>query len=179
MGTNEKHFKFVLVFIVGIYFLFYPAGAGAKHNHEHEQDFHKKLSTGNKSKRFQEGRGSEVTDSVSHILNFAKDLGLSNDQIAKIKTAQLDYKKKDIRLTADIKITRLDMRDELHSGSFNEEKILSKSDELGKLTARKIRLNTETMVRVFTVLTPEQIKKVQELKLMKKEGFGTRMLEGS
>lgn len=170
--TNEKFFKFVLVF--GIYFLFCAAVATADDDYKGEKRF-----TVSKSKRFQDGRSSVVTDAVSHILNFAKELDLSTEQIGKIKAAQLDYKKKDIRLTADIKITRLDMRNELHSGTFDKKKILSKSDELGKLTARKIRLNTETIVKVFTVLTPGQVKKVWELHLMGKDGLGARMLEGS
>ncbi|MEE9164845.1 MAG: hypothetical protein V3U15_01125 [Nitrospinota bacterium] len=179
MGANEKYFKCVFVFFFGIYFLFCAAVAEADDDHKRGKGSNEKLSAGNKDKRFQKGRVSGVVDSVSQILNFAEELGLSKEQFLKIKAARLDYKKKDIRLTADIKIAHLNLRNQLYSGSFKKAEILSQSDELGKLTARKIRLNTKTMVRVFTVLTPEQIKKTQELNLMKIEGFGTRMLEGS
>ena len=179
MGANEKYFKFVFVFFFGIYFLFCATVAAADDDHKRGKSSQEKLSAGSKNKRSQKGRGSGAVDPVSQILNFAEELGLSNEQFSKIKATRLDYKKKDIRLTADIKIASLNLRNQLYSGSFNKAKILTQSDELGKLTARKIRLNTKTMVRVFTVLTPEQIKKTRELNLMKKEGFGTMMLEGS
>lgn len=179
MVRNKRCLKFVFVFVFGIYFFFCAAMAEADDDHKREKDPHEKLSAGNKNKRSQKKRGSGAVDPVSKILNFAEELGLSNEQFSKIKAARLDYKKKNIRLTADIKIASLNLRNQLYSGSFNKAKILAQSDELGKLTARKIRLHTKTMVRVFTVLTPGQIKKVRELNLMKKDSFGTRMLEGS
>jgi Spy/CpxP family protein refolding chaperone len=179
MGANEKYFRCVFVFFFGIYFLFCAAVTEADDDNKHEKGSNEKLFAGNKDKRLKKGSGSGVVDPFSQILYFAEELGLNKEQFLKIKAARLDYKKKGIRLTADIKIANLNLRNQLYSGSINKEEILAQSDELGKLTARKIRLNTKTMVRVFTVLTPEQIKKTQELNIMKIEVLGIRMQEGS
>tara|TARA_B100000315_G_scaffold97179_1_gene89333 strand:- start:1370 stop:1909 length:540 start_codon:yes stop_codon:yes gene_type:complete len=179
MRANEKYYKCVFVLFFGIYFLFCAAVTEADDDHKRGKGSHEKLSAGNKDKRFKKKRGSGVGDPLSQILYFADELSLSKEQFSKIKAARLDYKKKDIRLAADIKIARFNLKNQLYSGSFKKAEILAQSDELGKLTARKIRLDTKTMVRVFTVLTLEQIKKAQELNLMKTEVLGTKMQEGS
>ena len=57
--------------------------------------------------------------------------------------------------------------------------MITKSDQLGKLTVQQIKLTTETMIKVLKELTPGQINKVQELHLMGKKGTVFKMREGS
>ncbi len=179
MGAKVKYLESVFVFFFGIYFLLYAAVAKADDGDKLKKGSNEKVSAASKDKRLKKGRVPGAADPFSQVLYFSEELGLTEEQFLKIKAARLAYKKKDIRLTADIKIASLNLRNQLYSGSFNEAKVLAESDELGKLTARKIRFNTETMVSVFTLLTPEQIKKAQELNIMKKVGFGKSMQEGS
>lgn len=176
---QHRYFKFLFVFILGVHFLFLPAGTGADEDHKREKESHEKLKSSSAKIRVQGKFGLKQSDPVSQILKFAEELGLNKEQFTKIKAARLDYKKKNIRLIAAIKIAQLDLRNQFRSVSFDEEKILAKSDELGKFTVQQIRLTTETMVKVLKELTPDQIKKVQELHLMRGKGSGFKMLEGS
>lgn len=175
---------FALISLSGLCFFVFSMRAEAdKRTNSH--DMH---SPKLKNMEYKKDYGSGHADPVSHILDIAEELGLNQDQISKIKAARLNYKKKNITLTANIKIARLDLRNLIHSGSFNEAKILVKSDELGKFTAQKIRLGTETTLKVMKTLTSDQIKKARELHLkpghesIDKKGSRSsrgRMIEGS
>lgn len=178
MWKNKKHLKSVFALIIGACFLLMPMGAGADDD-KREKSSHEKRLPGYEHKKLKKGQRPGFSDAASHILNFSEELGLDDDQYSKIKAARLDYKKKNIRLTADVKIARLTMSNQLHSGTFDKEKIIAASGELEKLTSQKIRLNTETMVKVFAVLTPDQIKKVKELRLLGSKAQRKRMREGS
>tara|TARA_B100000959_G_scaffold281746_1_gene346571 strand:+ start:2870 stop:3445 length:576 start_codon:yes stop_codon:yes gene_type:complete len=169
-----RYFKFLFVFILGVHFLFLPAVTGAD-----DDDKREKLKSNSAKIRRQGKSGSKPSDPVSPILNFSEELGLNNEQFAKLKATRLDYKKKNIRLTAAIKIAQLNLLNQFRSVTFDEEKMIAKSDQLGKLTVKQIKLTTNTMIKVLKELTPDQIKKVQELHLMGKKGTVFKMREGS
>lgn len=168
-NIQKRYFKFVLVFVIGGCFLFYAIRAIGGHGHG--DGSHGKYKSGTRHMRPHGGHGSGHTyPSFSHILKNAERLGLNEDQISKIKAVQLDHTKAVIRSTAEIKIVLLDMGNIFHSGSFDEAKILRKSDEHIELTAKKMRSRTEAMVNVLKILTPEQIKRIQELHVRGKKG---------
>ncbi len=169
-----RYFKFLFVIILGAYFLFLPAGTVADDDNKSE-----KLKSNSAKIRRQGKSGLKPSDPVSPILNFSEELGLNNEQFAKIKATRLDYKKKNIRLTAAIKIAQLNLLNQFRSVTFDEEKMIAKSDHLGKLTVQQIKLTTDTMIKVLKELTPGQIKKAQKLHLMGKKGTVFKMREGS
>ena len=168
-NIEKRYFKLALVLVIGGCFLFYAIRAIGGHGHG--DGSHGKYKSGANYMRPHGGHGSEHTyPSFSHILKNAGRLGLNEDQISKIKAVQLDHKKAVIRSTAEIKIILLEMGNIFHSGSFDEANILRKSDEHIELTAKKMRSRTEEMVNVLKILTPEQIKKIQELHVMGRKG---------
>ena len=47
---------------------------------------------------------------LTHLLKHAKDIGLTPEQIGKLKALQLEFKRTEARLEADVKIAKLDLQ---------------------------------------------------------------------
>jgi protein CpxP len=124
--------------------------------------------------------GRAMHDFVGHalhrLLRHGKDLGLSHEQRAKIKTIATDYAKTRIREEADLKLAEVDVRTLVHDEKADLSAIetaLKKSES----THTALRLEGVKALRAAAaVLTPEQREKWRSIR-MEKYGGG-RHAEG-
>jgi len=124
-------------------------------------------------------RAGAVHDFVGHalhrLLRHQKDLGLSQEQRAKIKAIATDYTKSRIREEADLKLAEVDVRTLVQN---------EKADLAAIETAMKKSENTRTTLRLegvkalraaTAVLTSEQVEKWRAIRM---ERLGERHREG-
>ena len=124
-------------------------------------------------------RAGAIHDFVGHVLHrllrHQKDLGLSQEQRAKIKAIATDYTKTRIREEADLKLAEVDVRTLVHN---------EKADLAAIETAMKKSESTRTALRLdgvkalraaAAVLTSEQVEKWRAIRM---ERHGERHREG-
>ncbi len=92
-----------------------------------------------------------------------KELGLSDKQAEQIDDLTLKHRKSVVRLEADLKIAEMDFQD-LMEGDPSESEIRKKAKDMSQLRERMQDLRIDHMLAVRRVLTPEQQKKLKELK---------------
>lgn len=92
-----------------------------------------------------------------------KDLGLSDKQAEQIDQLSLNHRKNVIKLEADLKIAEIEFRD-MMEGAPSEADVRKKAKSLGQLREKLQDLRIDHMLAVRKVLTPEQQKKLQEMK---------------
>jgi len=128
-------------------------------------------------------RAGAIHDFVGHalhqLLRHQKDLGLSQEQRAKIKAIATDYTKTRIREEADLKLAEVDVRTLVHN---------EKADLAAIETAMKKSESTRTALRLdgvkalraaAAVLTPEQREKWRASRMERhEEKQGERHREG-
>src|SRR6266508_3384046 len=121
--------------------------------------------------------GGHMSDFVGHslhgLLRHKKDLGLSADQSARVKTIATDYAKTRIREEADLKLAEVDVRTLIHD---------EKADLPAIETAMKKSESAHTALRLegvkalraaAAVLTPEQREKWRAVRMERhREGHG-------
>src|SRR5437870_2605107 len=116
-----------------------------------------------------------VDHSLQRLLRHGKDLGLSQEQRAKIKAIATDYTKTRIREEADLKLAEVDVRTLVHN---------EKADLAAIETAMKKSESTHTALRLdgvkalraaAAVLTSEQVEKWRAIRM---ERHGERHREG-
>src|SRR3989449_2407147 len=116
-----------------------------------------------------------VGHSLHRLLRHGKDLGLSQEQRAKIKAIATDYTKTRIREEADLKLAEVDVRTLVHN---------EKADLAAIETAMKKSESTHTALRLdgvkalraaAAVLTSEQVEKWRAIRM---ERHGERHREG-
>jgi len=112
-----------------------------------------------------------VGHSLHRLLRHGKDVGLSQEQRAKIKAITTDYTKTRIREEADLKLAEVDVRTLVHD---------EKTDLAAIETAMKKSESTHTALRLdgvkalraaAAVLTPEQREKWRAIR-MERHGGG-------
>ena len=108
-------------------------------------------------------RDSSMHDFVAHslggLLRHAKDLGLADEQITKLKTLIGDYDKAKIRGEADLKLAELDVQTLIHDEKSDLaaiETAMKKSDAAH--TALRLE-GIKTIRAASAILTPEQREK--------------------
>lgn len=92
-----------------------------------------------------------------------KELGLSDKQSEQIDQLSLNHRKAVIKLEADIKIAELEFQD-LMEGDPSEADVRKKAKTLSQLREKLQDLRIDHMLAMRKVLTPEQHKKLRELK---------------
>lgn len=96
------------------------------------------------------------------IMLYSKDLGLSEDQIAKIQKVETEHQKAMIDLKAEKDKIKLEKRDAMKESEYDAAKKLNAklTDVNEKIMNSKVDLKNE----VEKVLTKEQLEKVKELR---------------
>ncbi len=86
-------------------------------------------------------------------------LGLSDEQAKEVRGILREARKKSIKLRADLRVARIELGELVTQEKVDQDKISAKLDEIGKLSQRRLRLRTDTVLTTRNVLSPEQIKK--------------------
>jgi Spy/CpxP family protein refolding chaperone len=112
---------------------------------------------------------------ITHLLKHAKEFGLTAEQIAKLKTIQLDYKRTEARLEADRKIAKLELDALLDEEKTDLAEIQAKIEQLKRSEGALLFSAIKAQQSAKVLLTPDQREKDRaHRERMKSEGQGRR-----
>jgi len=98
------------------------------------------------------------------ILSHAAELGLSDDQISKIKALEYDFKKNLIKEKADIQLLGLDIRQALRKDEVDVKTVNSLIDQKYVLKAQEAKQIVQACLDLKKILSKEQAKELKELR---------------
>lgn len=93
-----------------------------------------------------------------------KNIGISKEQVGKIKDLSITTEKKLIKVRADIELKEIDLREVLDEDKPNEGKAEGLIKGIMKLKTDARILKTKQMIDMKKILTPEQLEKLQQFK---------------
>ena len=124
--------------------------------------------------------GPDSSHIVGHrffsLLRHAKDLGLTDEQVSKLKSLMTEYKKTRIRDKADVKLAKVDVRALAHDEKADMAAIESAVNKLEGAQAKMLLDGIKALRAASATLTPEQREKWRSGRhLMHAEGEGSSM----
>ncbi len=109
------------------------------------------------------GMGRIGVDMMGMCLANADKIGLSDEQIKKIKPIHREMQKKRAQFQADLKIAEIDMKEIMDVKDFDLEKASAQVKKISDLrTAHQLEM-LKGMKEVRSILTEEQFKKMHKL----------------
>lgn len=96
---------------------------------------------------------------LKHLLKHAKEIGLTPEQIGKLKALQLDFKRTEARLEADTKIARLELHALLDDEQADLKAIQAKVEQLKKSEGACLFEAIKSKRTAMALLTPDQREK--------------------
>jgi Spy/CpxP family protein refolding chaperone len=115
------------------------------------------------------GPGDGMGDMMSKCLEHADKLGLSEEQINKIKPIHREMHKKQIRFKADLEIAEIELKEIMEVKDFDLEKATAGVKKIEEIkTAQHLEM-LKSMKDVRSILTDEQFKKMHKMMHMKME----------
>ena len=96
---------------------------------------------------------------LKHLLKHAKEIGLTSEQIGKLKAMQLDLGRTQARMEADIKIAGLELHALLEEEQADLSAIQAKVDQLKKAEGGLLLAAIKSKRDAVVLLTPEQREK--------------------
>jgi protein CpxP len=110
---------------------------------------------------------------LQHLLKHGKEIGLSPEQIGKLKAMQLDLNRTQTRTEADIKIAKLELQAILEDEKAEFSTIQAKVDQLKKAEGALLLAAIKGKRDAMAMLTPDQRAKDRaQLEKMKSGGEG-------
>lgn len=94
-------------------------------------------------------------------------LELTQEQKEKIRDTRLDFQKQNIKLKADLKIARLELRSLMADEEADKAKIYQKIEEISALRTELAKNRVDQKMAVRDILTKEQRDKLKELRFRK------------
>ena len=107
----------------------------------------------------QEEQGDHSAYYLKHLLKHAKEIGLTQEQIGKLKTMQLDFKRTEARLEADVKIAKLDLQALLEDEKADLGAIQAKVGQLKNSEGACLFAAIKSKYNAMALLTPDQREK--------------------
>jgi Spy/CpxP family protein refolding chaperone len=109
----------------------------------------------------------------------AKEIGLEEAQIDKIKSIHLNSQKEIIKLRAEVGIAQLELKEMMTSDNPDKSRINKKIDEISALRAKIRKIEAGSRIDVQSVLTSEQEQLLKEwrMKRAKEKSRGYRCFE--
>lgn len=111
------------------------------------------------------------------ILNFAKKLDLTDEQIAKVKEIKDKFKKDVFNLRNEIKTLIWDIQDELKKTNADKSKVNGLVDKISENQKKLMKIRIEQFFEVKKILTEEQFKKLTNLLEEKKKEFKKKLFK--
>jgi Spy/CpxP family protein refolding chaperone len=113
------------------------------------------------------GHMDKMDDMMGMCLEHADKMGLSDDQLAKMKPLHRDMQKKQARFKADLKIAEIDFMEIMEVKDFDLEKAGSAVKKIADIkTAHHLDM-LKGMKEMRTMLTDEQFKNMKKMMSMK------------
>ena len=126
-------------------------------------------------KEYRQGHGQmmemahmdRMGDMMGMCIEHADMLGLSDDQMAKMKPAHREMQKKEARFKADLKIAEIELMEIMEVKDFDLEKANAAVKKIAEIkTAHHLEM-LKGMKEMRTMLTDEQFKKMKKMMPMK------------
>ncbi|MBE0504370.1 MAG: hypothetical protein IBX46_09605 [Desulfuromonadales bacterium] len=109
----------------------------------------------------------KMGEMMGMCIEHAEMMGLTDDQIMKIKPRHSDMQKKHARYKADKKIAEIELMDIMDVKDFDLEKARSAVKKIAEIkTAHKLEM-LKSMKEMRTMLTEEQFKAMKKMMIMK------------
>lgn len=96
---------------------------------------------------------------LKHLLKHAKEIGLTPEQIGKLKALQLDFKRSEARLEADTKVAKLELHALLEEEQTDLTALQAKVEQLKKAEGACLFAAIKSKRNAMAMLTPEQREK--------------------
>lgn len=96
---------------------------------------------------------------LKHLLKQAKEIGLTQEQIGKLKALQLEFKRTEARLEADVKIAKLDLQALLEDEKADLGAIQAKVGQLKNSEGACLFAAIKSKHNAMALLTPDQREK--------------------
>lgn len=148
----------------------HKAHAPSRHGYKHkgkEGSGSKKYSHGkSRSAHKRSGHGSfhgSKKSPFEHVLCFTKKLGLTEEQVNKIKAHEFEFKKMKIQAKADHAIAHMELDRLAHSDTVDEAGMRAVGNRIVEIKSRKIHAMIEAKITILNILTAEQRQKVSKM----------------
>ena len=113
------------------------------------------------------GTMEKMGDMMGMCMQHADMMGLTDDQISKMKPMHSEMQKKQARFKADLKIAEIELMDILEVKDFDLEKASAAVKKIEDIkTAHHLEM-LKAMKEIRTILTDEQFKKMKKMMPMK------------
>jgi Spy/CpxP family protein refolding chaperone len=113
------------------------------------------------------GDMDRMGEMMGMCLENADRIGLTEEQVAKMKPGHNEMQKKQARFKADLKIAEIDLKEIMEVKDFDIEKANAAVRKIGDLkTAHHLEI-LKTMKEMRGILTDEQFKKMKKMMSMK------------
>ena len=113
------------------------------------------------------GNMDRMGDMMGMCIEHADELGLTDDQIMKMKPVHREMKKRDARFKADWKIAEIELMEIMEVKDFDLEKANSAVKKIEEIkTAHHLEM-LKAMKEMRAILTDEQFKKMKKMMSMK------------
>ena len=109
---------------------------------------------------------------------FSTELGLTEAQLDSISTIRYLTKKELIPLQSELRMKNLELRHEMEKDEPNERKIMRLADEIAQIKAQIRKKNLIKTLNVRKVLTPEQRRKLKELRMKRRPRHAKPRMRG-
>lgn len=109
------------------------------------------------------GNMDKMGDMVGMCMEHADRLGLTDDQVMKMKPVHREMEKKDARFKADLKIAEIDLMEIMEVKDFDLERASAAVKKIADIkTAHHLEM-LKGMKEIRTVLTDDQFKKMKKM----------------
>jgi Spy/CpxP family protein refolding chaperone len=105
------------------------------------------------------GQGGAASHLLRYLLSHQKDLGLTDEQVTKLKTLSLDRDREKIRAQADVQVAERELRALIRDEKADLSAIEAKVKERSALDATLRFIVIKAKRDLFAVLTPDQREK--------------------
>lgn len=96
---------------------------------------------------------------LTHLLKHAKEIGLSLEQLSKLKSIQLDFKRAEARLEADTKVATLELQALVEDEQADLSAIQTKVEQLKKAEGACLFAGIKAKRHAVAILSPDQREK--------------------
>ena len=113
------------------------------------------------------GNMDKMSDMMGMCIEHADEMGLTDDQIMKMKPVHSEMQKKQVRFEADVKIAEIELMEIMEVKDFDLEKARSAVKKIAEIKTVHHLEMLKAMKEMRTILTDEQFKKMKKTMSMK------------
>jgi Spy/CpxP family protein refolding chaperone len=113
------------------------------------------------------GNMDKMGDMAGMCMEHAEKMGLTEDQVMRIKPVHREMQKKEARFKADLQIAEIDLMEIMEMKDFDLEKAGSAVKRIADIKTSHHLEMLKAMKEIRTVLTDEQFKKMKKMMCMK------------